>query len=82
MRQLRGWKFDEIEDKSSSTEKPNSYSAKALQQANDSLDKGTYTLHHNNSLFARFDVKNKRIELHKWSENTGMLMPCWNYFEE
>ncbi len=55
---------------------------KALQQANESLDKGTYTLHHNNSLFARFDVKNKRIELHKWSENTGIIMPCWNYFEK
>jgi hypothetical protein len=27
MELLRGWKFDEIEDKSSSTEKPNSYSA-------------------------------------------------------
>jgi hypothetical protein len=26
MELLRGWKFDEIEDKSSSTEKPNSYS--------------------------------------------------------
>ncbi len=55
---------------------------KALQQANDNLDDGTYTLHHNNGLFARFNVKNKEIGLHKWSENTGVLMPCWNYFKE
>jgi len=54
----------------------------ALQQANGSLDSGKYTLQHHNSLFARFDVKNKRIELHRWSENTGILMPCWNHFDE
>jgi len=30
MEPLRGWKFDEIEDKSSSTEKPNSYRACAI----------------------------------------------------
>jgi hypothetical protein len=31
---LRGWKFDEIEDKSSSTEKPNSYSGWPLTSRN------------------------------------------------
>ncbi|MCH8003847.1 MAG: hypothetical protein IH934_04415 [Nanoarchaeota archaeon] len=54
----------------------------ALQKVNNVLNDGTYTVHHNESLFARFDVKKRGIELHKWSENTGILMPCWNYFKE
>ncbi len=54
----------------------------ALQKAITNMDNGTYAIHHNNSLFARFDVKNRKIELHKRSLNTGILMPCWNYFKE
>ena len=54
----------------------------ALQKANNALDDGTYTIHSSESLFARFDIKNKGIKLHKWSENTGILMPCWNHFKE
>lgn len=55
----------------------------ALQKVIKNLDNGTYTVHHDEGLFARFDVKNKQlIRLHKWSENTGILMPCWNYFKE
>ena len=54
----------------------------ALQKANNTLKDGVYTLHHNESLFARFDVEKKGIKLHKWSENTGILMPCWNHFKE
>ena len=53
----------------------------ALQKANNVLIDGAYTVHHNEGLFARFDVKKRGIELHKWSENTGILMPCWNYFK-
>jgi len=53
----------------------------ALQKANNTLKDGAYTVHHDESLFARFEVKKKGIELHKWSENTGILMPCWNYFK-
>ena len=54
----------------------------ALQKANNDLNDGVYTIHHNESLFARFDVKKKGINLHKWSENTGVIMPCWNHFKE
>ena len=54
----------------------------ALQKSNNVLNDGAYTVHHNESLFARFDVKKKGIKLHKWSENTGILMPCWNHFKE
>ncbi len=55
----------------------------ALQQAIGSLDNGTYSVHHDAGLFARFNVKSKQITgLHKLSENTGILMPCWNYFKE
>lgn len=55
----------------------------ALQKVIKGLDNGTYTVHHDEGLFARFDIKKKQlISLHKWSENTEMLMPCWNYFDE
>ena len=54
-----------------------------LQKVIKELDNGTYTIHHNEGLFARFDIeKNQVTKLHKWSENTGILMPCWNYFKE
>ena len=54
-----------------------------LQKVTKGLDNGTYTLHHNDGLFARFDIKKKQVtKLHKWSENTGMIMPCWNHFKE
>jgi len=54
----------------------------ALQKANNDLNDGAYTIHASESLFARFDVKNKEIKLHRYSENTGILMPCWNHFKE
>ncbi len=55
----------------------------ALQQAIGSLGNGTYSIHYDAGLFARFNVKSKQItELHRLSENTGILMPCWNYFKE
>ena len=54
----------------------------ALQKANNVLNDGAYTIHHNESLFARFDVNKKSIKLHRYSENTGILMPCWNHFKE
>lgn len=56
---------------------------KALQGAIGNLDNGTYSIHHDASLFARFDVEHKQvISLHRWSKNTGTIMPCWNYFKE
>jgi ABC-type thiamine transport system substrate-binding protein len=55
----------------------------ALQKVIKGLDNGTYAIHHNEGLFARFDIKKKQVtKLHKWSENTEILMPCWNYFKE
>ena len=54
----------------------------ALQKENNISSYGVYTLHHNENLFARFDVEKKGINLHKWSENTGILMPCWNHFKD
>lgn len=54
----------------------------ALHKAMDNLDNGNYTVHHDNALFARFDIKNKKIEFHRWSENTGIIMPCCTYFKE
>lgn len=55
----------------------------ALQKVADNFANGTYTVHHDESLFARFDIENKQItRLHKKSENTGIIMPCWNYFEK
>ncbi len=56
---------------------------KALQKVTNNLDNGTYTIHHTNELFARFNIVNNQVVgLHKYSENTGIIMPCWNYFEE
>ena len=55
----------------------------ALQKVMNNLDNGTYSVHHDTGLFARFDVRNKQIvKLHRWSKNTGVLMPCWDYFKE
>ena len=43
---------------------------KVLQQASESLDKGTYTLDDNNSLFARFDLeKGKILSRHNKNQN-------------
>ena len=54
-----------------------------LQKVIKELDNGTYTIHHNEGLFARFDIEKKQVtKLHKWSENNDILMPCWNYFKE
>lgn len=53
----------------------------ALQKVMKKSDNGAYTVHHSEGLFARFDIKKKQItRLHRWSENTGIIMPCWNYF--
>lgn len=53
-----------------------------LQKVAKGFDNGTYTIHHDRSLFARFNVMNKQlVKLHKWSEITGAIMPCWNYFK-
>lgn len=54
----------------------------ALQNVMNNPDNGTYSVHHNKGFFARFNVKNKKIELHRVSEYTGVVMPCWNYFKE
>ena len=55
----------------------------ALQKIITELDNRTYTIHHNEGLFARFDIEKKQVtKLHKWSKNTDILMPCWNYFKE
>ena len=54
-----------------------------LQKVIKELDNGTYTIHHDEGLFARFDIEKKQVtKLHKWSENTEIIMPCWNYFKE
>jgi len=53
----------------------------ALQKVMEKSDGGTYTVHHSEGLFARFDIKKKQItRIHRLSENTGMVMPCWDYF--
>jgi len=54
----------------------------AVQKVVKEMDSGTYTIHHNDGLFARFDLKKKQVNLHRWSENTEMRMPCWDYFKE
>ena len=55
----------------------------ALQKIITELDNGTYTIHHNEGLFARFDIEKEQVtKLHKWYENIDILMPCWNYFKE
>lgn len=51
---------------------------KALQNIKD-LNPGIYTINHDNGLFARFNIENKTIKLHRLSENTGTIMPCWNH---
>lgn len=62
--------------------KSEAYFIEAIQRATKELDKGPYTLHHDDALFARFNIEEKRaIKLHKWSENIDILMPCWNYFK-
>ncbi|MBR9698966.1 hypothetical protein GOV09_00730 [Candidatus Woesearchaeota archaeon] len=52
-----------------------------LQKVMKDLDDGKYTVHDDTSVFARFDLSKQSVRLHKWSENTGIVMPCWNYFE-
>ena len=54
----------------------------ALQKVMKDSDDGKYTVHDDNSVFARFDLNEQSLKIHKWSENTGIIMPCWNYFEE
>lgn len=54
----------------------------ALQSRMKKLDDGMYSLHPNNELFARFRmVDNVISNLEKRSQNTGVVMPCWTYFE-
>ena len=53
----------------------------ALQKVMEKSDSGTYTVHHSEGLFARFDVKKEQVtKIHRLSENTGMVMPCWDHF--
>ncbi|MCK5283284.1 MAG: hypothetical protein KAK00_07790 [Nanoarchaeota archaeon] len=54
----------------------------ALQKSMKDLDNGNYTVHSDNNLFARFNLNEQSIKLHKWSENTGIIMPCWSHFKE
>ncbi|MBW2991640.1 hypothetical protein KY345_00300 [Candidatus Woesearchaeota archaeon] len=54
----------------------------ALKDSVKNLDDGMYSVHPDNALFARFNLINQSIpKLERWSENTGILMPCWNNFE-
>lgn len=54
----------------------------AIQKAIKDPLKGSYTIRMNQGLFASFDIEVDKInKLHKRSENTGVVMPCWNYFE-
>ena len=52
---LRGWKLDEIEDKSSSTEKPNSYSEQAKVGYLSALVKQNWII------IRKFDELNKKL---------------------
>lgn len=54
----------------------------ALQRAIKKPVRGTYSVHLDEGLFASFDIEVDKIsKLHKRSAGTGVLMPCWNYFE-
>ena len=55
---------------------------KALQNVMNNLDNGDYSVHHNAGIFAKFDIENKQIRLHRQSENTGVFMPCYSSFEK
>ena len=55
----------------------------AFRTAAKAMDSGTYTIYDGKNIFARVDIQNKQpTRLHKWSENTGMVMPCWKLFDE
>lgn len=54
----------------------------ALKDTVKDLDDGMYSIHPAGGLFARFKLIDHAIlKLERWSENTGTVMPCWNYFE-
>jgi hypothetical protein len=54
----------------------------ALKDSVKNLDDGMYSVHPNDRLFARFKLVDHAIlKLERLSENTGILMPCWNHFE-
>lgn len=54
----------------------------ALKDSVKNLDDGMYSVHPNDGLFARFKLIDHAIlKLERLSENTGVIMPCWNYFE-
>jgi hypothetical protein len=52
-----------------------------LQKVMSSAGNGTYSVHNDKGLFAKFNLKNNEIQLHELSEYTGALMPCWNHFK-
>jgi hypothetical protein len=55
----------------------------ALQKAIKKPVKGAYSVHHDEGLFASFNIEVDKINsLHKRSEFTGVVMPCWQYFEQ
>jgi hypothetical protein len=55
----------------------------ALNDSIKELEDGMYSVHPSDGLFARFRLTNHTIlKLEKLSENTGITMPCWNYFEK
>jgi len=57
--------------------------SKAFQGIAKGLDRGTYTVYDGKNIFARFDVEEKKlIKVHRWSANTGIILPCWKRFSE
>jgi hypothetical protein len=55
--------------------------AAAFQNIAKTLKSGTYTVYDGKGIFARVDVKDNRLaRIHRWSENTGILLPCWKHF--
>lgn len=54
----------------------------ALQKAIKKPVSGRYSVNFNEGLFACFNIEVDKIsKLHRRSIDTGVIMPCWNYFE-
>jgi hypothetical protein len=54
----------------------------ALKDSVKDLDDGMYSVHPADKMFARFKLTSNSIKLERRSENTGVMMPCWNNFEK
>lgn len=53
----------------------------ALQKVIKKPVKGSYSVHLDQGLFASFGIEVDTInKLHRRSENTGVILPCWRYF--